>query len=376
MTHRKTSNDGTPAYEPVVARKAEPWLAPMAATASRRTVHPIIHEESTTPIDAGTSKHVGDARRHGSTSCGGGDSCACLPALTSPDDRVTTLRDVLEVEPEPLVSLTQLLRLCRDEPPTLWEHHADPRCRARVSALVARVGHALPATGTETLLAPDARRAIADGLTAVEDIPPVVVAHALAELLDQRYGHVFTDWFRHRSPYQPAVGDPTPLDSPDLRRVTTLPPTAPPWRLANRLDETRWVRLAGAWTTQFRVVFDYSVFDTLAGVIGEDAVIATCHPNRDLRSRRRPRDVGPSTGTTSVARAKPTKRSVSTRPACRSSGRSRRSRSPTAASRHPGARLVPPAPLRPPANPAEVTNIQRVPIGALDPRPVPAGRQP
>lgn len=242
------------------------------------------------PMDGGTSQRVGDARHHGSTSCGGGVSCACVPALTSPDDRVAALRDVLEAEPEPVVSLTQLLRLCRDEHPALWEHNADSRCRARVRALIAQVGHALPATGTEALLAPGARRAIADALTAVDGIPPVVVAHALAELLDLRYGHVFTDWFRLRSPYQPAVGDPIPLDSPDLRRVTTLPPTAPPWRLANRLDETRRVRLAGAWTTQFRVVFDYSVFDTLAGVIGEDAVIATCHPNRDLSELSLPGD--------------------------------------------------------------------------------------
>jgi len=245
-------------------------------------------------MDAGTSKRVGDGCHHGSTSCGAGGSCACVPALTSPDDRVATLRDVLEAEPEPVVSLTQLLRLCRDEHPTLWEHHADPRCRAKVGTLVARVGQALATPGTEALLAPHARRAIADALTAADDIPPVVVAHALAELLDERYGHVFTDWFRQRSPYQPAVGDPIPLDSPDLRRVTTLPPTAPPWRLANRLDETRRVRLAGAWTTQFRVVFDYSVFDTLAGVIGEDAVIATCHPNRDLGELCLPGDHGRS----------------------------------------------------------------------------------
>jgi len=239
-------------------------------------------------MDGGAVTRTGDAEAHRSAPCSGG--CTCVPGLTPPDERVAALRAVLESEPEPLVSLTHLLRLCRDEHATLWEHHADPRCRARVEALVARVAHALPAPGAESQLAPAARRAVADSLTAAAGVPPVVIAHALAELLDVRFGHVFTDWFRQRSPYQPTVGDPIPLDSPDLRRITTLPPTAPPWRLANRLDETRRVRLAGAWTTQFRVVFDYSVFDTLAGVIGEDAVIATGHPNRNLGELSLPGD--------------------------------------------------------------------------------------
>ena len=70
--------------------------------------------------------------------------------------------------------------------------------------------------------------------------------------------------------------------SPDLRSVTDLAPTAPPWRLANRLDETRRIRLAARVETQFRVVFDCSIFDTLGGVITSDTVIATGHPNHDL----------------------------------------------------------------------------------------------
>ena len=40
------------------------------------------------------------------------------------------------------------------------------------------------------------------------DVPPVVVAHALAQFLDDHYAHTFTRFFRDRSPYQPAVGDP------------------------------------------------------------------------------------------------------------------------------------------------------------------------
>lgn len=205
-----------------------------------------------------------------------------MPPLTAPSQQLASLQAVVAAEAEPVVVLTHLLRLCRDEHPTLWEHHADPRCRARVEQLMAAVARILPAPGAARSIAPTAGERMAAALMSDPDVPPVVIAHALAELLDTHYGHGFADWFRQRSPYQPAMGDPIPLDQPDLRRVTDLPPTAPPWRLANRLDETRRLRLAGAWATQFRVVFDYSAFDALAGLIGADTIIATCHPNRDL----------------------------------------------------------------------------------------------
>lgn len=211
-----------------------------------------------------------------------GPGCSCVPPLTPLADQFATLRELVATEPEPLVTVTHLLRLCRDEHPTLWEHHADPRGRARVARVVARVAGSLAEPGTEVLLSPLARGALAEALASTGGLPVVVVAHALAELLDERYGHAFTGWFRERSPYQPAVGDPIPLDSPNLRRLTELAPTAPPWRLANRLDETRRVRLAGGWATQFRVVFDYAAFEALTGLIDGDTVIATCHPNRDL----------------------------------------------------------------------------------------------
>lgn len=208
--------------------------------------------------------------------------CGCVPPLTPPAERVATLQQLLGSEVEPMVSVTHLLRLCRDDHATLWEHHADLRCRERVATLLTRVARTLPEPGTASTVGAEARQALSVALTTNSAIPPVVVAHALAELLDARYGHAFADWFRHRSPYLPAIGDPIPLDTPDLRQVTELAPTAPPWRLANRLDETRRVRLAGAWTTQFRVVFDYSLFDVLTGVITADTVVATCHPNHDL----------------------------------------------------------------------------------------------
>ena len=217
-------------------------------------------------------------------------SCSCVPPLVKPADRLTDLRTMIGEEVEPVVSLTHLLRLCRDEHRVLWEHHADPRCRTRVKALVDQVGEALPEPGLMSTISGPARRALAAALEPDPRLPAVVVAHALAELLDARFGHSFADWFRGRSPYQPAVGDPIPLDHPDLPRIISMPPTAPPWRLANRLDETRGVRLAGGWTTQFRVVFDYSLSETLAGLVGPDTVVATGHPNHDLGELVLPED--------------------------------------------------------------------------------------
>lgn len=182
------------------------------------------------------------------------------------------------------MAITLLLQLCRDEHPVLWEQFNDPGRRARVATIVADV-RALLTTSTglcDAVLDPQTRLALTNALTTTPDLPAVVVARALAELLDERYAHSFLASFRRRSPYQPGVGDPIPLDSPDLRSVTGLPATSPPWRLANRLDETRHVRLAGEWATQFQVIFDYSLAESLTGLIGPDTVVATCHPNREL----------------------------------------------------------------------------------------------
>ncbi len=87
------------------------------------------------------------------------------------------------------------------------------------------------------------------------------------------------------------MGDPIPLDSPDLRQVTVLSGTSPLW-LANRLDETRHVRLAGEWASQVQVIFDYSLAEPLGGIAGPDTIVATCHPNRSLAGLRFPLDSG------------------------------------------------------------------------------------
>ena len=209
--------------------------------------------------------------------------CApCVPGLSSLSDRVVAMRAAIAEEPEPLVTLTHLLRLCRDEHPVLWERASDPDCRARVRAVHTELAEELRTSSQVGTLPRVARQALAAALEPVDDVPAVVVAHALAELVDSAYGHTFAESFRRRSPYQPGVGDPVPLDSPDVPQVTGMAATSPPWRLANRLDETRRVRLAGEWATRFKVVFDYSAADTLAGVVTADTVVATCHPNRRL----------------------------------------------------------------------------------------------
>lgn len=209
----------------------------------------------------------------------------CAPCVARPSplpERVASVQAAIVEETEPLVTLTHLLQLCRDEHPVLWERLNDPAVRAQVAVITADVLAVLPAEPALQVLETPVRQALAAALAAAGPLPAVVVARALAELIDDRYFPSFTESFRRRSPYQPGVGDPIPLDSPDLRQVTDLPATSPPWRLANRLDQTRHLRLAGGWAAQFQVIFDYGHAQVLAGLIGPDTVIATCHPNRRL----------------------------------------------------------------------------------------------
>jgi 8-oxo-dGTP pyrophosphatase MutT (NUDIX family) len=209
--------------------------------------------------------------------------CAACVARPSPlPQRVASIQVAIGAEREPLVALTHLLQLCRDEHPVLQERMQDAGCRAKAELVTSGVRALLPATSTGLMLGAEVASALAAALTADDGLPAVAVARLLAELLDERYCQSFRESFRRRSPYQPGVGDPIPLDSPDLREVTAMPATSPPWRLANRLDETRHVRLAGEWVTQFQVIFDYSLARELIGIIDRDTVVATCHPNRTL----------------------------------------------------------------------------------------------
>jgi hypothetical protein len=106
------------------------------------------------------------------------------------------------------------------------------------------------------------RAVLAAALTAAGEVPAVVVARALAELLDDRYGHRFAESFRRRSPTDRVWVTRSRWTVPTCQ-VTALPATSPPWRLANRLDETRHVRLAGDCVAEFQLIFDYSHADAL-----------------------------------------------------------------------------------------------------------------
>ena len=223
--------------------------------------------------------------------CAPQPSAACVPGLSSLGERLAALRDLVNHEPEPLVTLTHLLRLCRDEHPVLWESLRRPGGRF-AEELTDSVRAVLPQPGTTSSLSSTVRTTMRESLETASGVDAVVVAQRLAELIDGHYAPSFHASFARRSPYQPGVGDPLPLDGVDLPRITRLAPTSPPWRLANRLDETRHVRLAGEWAAQFRVVFDYSAAEALRGILAADTVIATCHPNRTFDELDLSRDDG------------------------------------------------------------------------------------
>ena len=196
---------------------------------------------------------------------------------------------MLHREDEPLVVLTHLLRWCRDEHELLWEQHNNGFLRFGPE------DHAAwPTPGSQRRVDKTLRRAIAELLQTPPATPAVVAARWVATRLDECFWHTFPASFAQRSPYQPRVGDPIPLDSPDVRVLTNMTPTSPPWRLANRMDETRHVRLAGEWAVRFRVVFDYSASDALACLVSPATVLATCHPNRTTAELN---EGGPGSGT-------------------------------------------------------------------------------
>ncbi len=222
-------------------------------------------------------------------------ACAC-GAVTGPCDSgigqqasgprgLELLCRAVEGETEPLATVTLLLRLCRDEHRTLWECAHEPNNLQTVADLTDLLTPLLPPLGAEDAegtVPPRLRTAMAAALRRSGDVPPVVVAHALADLLDARFWPSYATSFSSRSPYQPGVGDPMPISNPDVRGVVDMTLTSPPWRLANRMDSTRHLRLAGEWAVQFRVVFDYALADVLAGLVTAETVVATCSPNSSV----------------------------------------------------------------------------------------------
>ena len=87
----------------------------------------------------------------------------------------------------------------------------------QLAEILADVRAVLPVASSVAVLNPEVGCALAGALTASVRVPAVLVAQALAEVIDERYAHSFAGSFIRRSPYRPGVGDPIPLDSPDLR---------------------------------------------------------------------------------------------------------------------------------------------------------------
>ncbi|MBF6557417.1 MAG: hypothetical protein IVW52_14885 [Acidimicrobiales bacterium] len=201
--------------------------------------------------------------------------------------RLAALRAVVTTETEPLAVLTEMLRWCRDDHAVLWEQLGDPACQAWRTEALRPFHEQVSSPAAIPVIDASTRQLLDAGLGKVPDrIPAVVAAHVFAQLLDARYAHAFGRALRRRGPVELRVGDPLPLDDPGLRQVVSVPLTSPPWRLANRLDETRHIRLAGRWAEEFRVVLDFGLTGALAGLADASSSVATCHPNRSVEELR------------------------------------------------------------------------------------------
>ncbi len=208
-----------------------------------------------------------------------------VPKVDRGEDRrrLAALRSMVITEPEPLALVTEMLRWCRDDHAVLWEQLNDPACQAWRSHQLEQHHEQLGMPSELPMVDEATRRLLDAGLGNIPDrVPAVVAAHVLAQMLDARYAHGFGRAFRRGGPSELRVGDPLPLDDAGLRQVVSVPLTSPPWRLANRLDETSHVRLAGRWAEEFRVVLDYRLSGTLGGLSDPSTVVATCHPNRSV----------------------------------------------------------------------------------------------
>jgi predicted amidohydrolase len=197
--------------------------------------------------------------------------------------RLSALRAALVNEPEPVTAIAHLLRFCRKAHEELWEFADEPCCVEWARQVLAPVAAKMTSRAPKTTLPQEIRRLMADALTDIpEHVHPVVVAHELAQFLDQHFQHAIGPHFRRLSPHEVGPDAPVPLDDPGLVRILHGSVTAPPWRLAQPLDETPHLRLAGDWARRYRVILDYSLDGHLAGLASAGTQIATVHPNRSL----------------------------------------------------------------------------------------------
>ncbi len=257
---------------------------PTPPNVTDRREHTRAADENSGVEEPGPVTRLRSHAEHSACACGAvtGPCGSGIAHQTSGQPGLELLCRAVEDETEPLATVTLLLRLCRDEHRTLWECAHEPSSLQAVADVTDLLTPLLPpmaAEAAEGTVPPRLRTALTAALRRSGDVPPVVVAHALADLLDAWFWPSFAASFRKRSPYQPGVGDPVPISSLDVRGVVDMNLTSPPWRLANRMDSTRHLRLAGDWTVQFRVVFDYALADVLAGLVSAETVVGTCSPN-------------------------------------------------------------------------------------------------
>ena len=107
----------------------------------------------------------------------------CVAQLNSPADRLAALLAVIAAETEPIVTLTHLLQLCRDEHVVLWERVTDPDCRDQVAATLSRLGDKISASQVNPTLDKATRLLLATSLDSTTGVSPVVVAHASPSFL-------------------------------------------------------------------------------------------------------------------------------------------------------------------------------------------------
>ncbi|EWT07739.1 NUDIX hydrolase [Intrasporangium chromatireducens Q5-1] len=212
----------------------------------------------------------------------------CLPPGGAERQRTESAPSAISPDGEPLAVLAHLLRVCRDHAECLsggWVEQDLP------TATLTRLAHAkrlIALNAGRGRLGQLACEAIADAVAHGRRLDGIRCAYLLAGEVDRVLGHTFEESFRRRAPYEPAVGDPVPIESPDIRQLIDMPASTPPWRLVQRVDQTRRVRLAGAWAAQYRVIYEVPSMD--GPLLTPDTIVASCQPNLELAELSVPHD--------------------------------------------------------------------------------------
>lgn len=76
----------------------------------------------------------------------------CRAELSSPHERLLILQAAVLKESEPLITVTHLLRLCRDEHRVLWEGQNEPGNRRSLASVIGAVEDVISGEDSSTLL--------------------------------------------------------------------------------------------------------------------------------------------------------------------------------------------------------------------------------